>query len=214
MSFDLDAYIKRMNRWKEARLYFWATHDGIPLHPPSQDKEEVLALKEEMQRRANEEEETISLMSYKFSERHDYVFPPPDPEEEKGFRGGGHAVGGADPHTAEEHINEMKYCFDLIYKNANQIKYWCENGNAYAEHRGIRVCISPVPEAERVRGGEHASRLDWKVTIINANYGCKFLNDPPKVKFTGFYHTGWTANQEACGEWIREQVYEEVMMTL
>lgn len=212
MSFDLANYIKQQNRWKEERLYFWADHTGVPLHTPSQNKEEVLALKEEMQKKSNEKDEVISLMSYSFNERHDVVYPPPDEEELKQMRfKGGHAFGGSNPVTAEDHIKDFKYYFDRIYKGSELIKYWSEGNVANAELNGVRITLEPIPEELQFRGGEHAIKMKWKITVTNFNWGVKALKDPPKVKFTGFYSGGWEANQEAVAAFLKEQLHEEVM---
>jgi len=210
MAFDFDEYIRKQNLWRSVNVYVWMKNDGIPLSPPDTNKEAALALKDNMQARCDQDDETIRLACFALNEEETVctLYPPPDPEEVKQFRGGGHAI-CFNPTTLDDFVSEVKQYLDMVYKHSDAVTYKVEGDTAYAEHNYVRVTVQKLPfAAAQVEGTYNRYKRNWKVWITNYSV-CR--GSDPKVKLVGTYWTLSTAIEMALNAFFKEQVHEAIM---
>lgn len=209
MTFDLNEYIRKQNLWKGVNVYAWMANDGVPLAPPDTNKEAALALKETMQAKCDKEDEVIRLACFTLNEEETVctLYPPPDPEEMKGFRVGGHAIGFT-PTTLDDFVSEMKQYLGMVYKDADKVEYLGDIDTRTVEHNCVRVSIQKLPNAEKEGTFNRYERV-WKVWLTNTRV--YFKTDKPKITPVGTYWTLHRAIQEALNAFLKEQVQEAIL---
>lgn len=200
------------NNWKNSFVYVWVKGDGTLLSPPDTDKKKLLALKADMDKWCADEDEIVRLVRYKVDQTEVKLYPPPDPEEEKQFRGGGHALGGRYAHSLEDVVVEFKDFCGKLLKCADELVYGIEGNVAFIDRPkwGIRVEVERLPDDQVKRCVEYGSKLLWRVRALHFRTGNKDM----ARRHVGDYSSANVASEKAIltlaeyelDEWIMDQI--------
>jgi hypothetical protein len=199
--------------YKKKSLYAWVTGSGEFLSAPDQDYDRISEQKEEMKEIA-EVQGTVRLAEFRFHETKMCFHPKPDPEEEKSWCRGGHAVGGSNPSNLEEVLSELKKIASQQYsaqpfqygKN-RELRFYIEGDCAFMEHGNVRAWVRHVPKEERRKDGEYNLDLQWSAhaTMID-NWNSDYKN-----VCLGEFYSPHAAIEEAFIKFIRFQMDEHFL---